>query len=146
MGSGRFQGGKQENTCMEISRTDLHCEPIGNVAVQLYGKKKWTLVDPSFSHLLRPTIAKDGRAYYFSSLDPKISLDHIPKYEIITEAGDALWVPPWYWHRVDYIDNGVSFAASLFHFRPYDFFLNNPLYSILVTPNLVKELLRFKIE
>ena len=97
---------------------------------------------------LRPRVAEDGRAYYFSSLDPfdTHALKRVPKYEVITEPGDALWVPPWFWHRVDYDEPGVSLAASLFHFRPWEFVKNNTLYSILIVPNLVKELFGFKMQ
>lgn len=129
-------------------RTDLHCEPIGNVAVQLDGKKRWTLISSNESHRLRPSIAEDGRAYYFSNLEPNDSnaLSCIRRFEIVTEPGDALWVPPWFWHRVDYLDREVSLAASLFHFRPIDFLKFNSLYSLLVIPNLLKELLGYKIQ
>eukprot|EP00551_Chaetoceros_affinis_P012586 CAMPEP_0203681992 /NCGR_PEP_ID=MMETSP0090-20130426/44375_1 /ASSEMBLY_ACC=CAM_ASM_001088 /TAXON_ID=426623 /ORGANISM="Chaetoceros affinis, Strain CCMP159" /LENGTH=268 /DNA_ID=CAMNT_0050550717 /DNA_START=82 /DNA_END=885 /DNA_ORIENTATION=+ len=41
-------------------RTDLHCEPIGNISMQLEGSKKWTLVQPQYSNLLQPTVAKHG--------------------------------------------------------------------------------------
>ena len=31
------------------TRTDLHCEPIANVAIQLSGSKRWTIVSPSLT-------------------------------------------------------------------------------------------------
>jgi len=131
-------------------RTDLHCEPIGNVAVQLHGSKMWTLVHPKQSVFLKPSVSRHHRAFYYSNLDPLDpgSLTSVPHYNVITKAGDALWVPPWMWHRVDYIDtsddataNEPALAASLFHFRPLEFGLNNPLFAILMVPNLIKELL-----
>mmetsp|Transcript_26135 Transcript_26135/g.50764 ORF Transcript_26135/g.50764 Transcript_26135/m.50764 type:complete len:295 (-) Transcript_26135:312-1196(-) len=42
------------------ARTELHAEPIGNVMLMLSGSKRWTLISPAESHLLRPTIAPDG--------------------------------------------------------------------------------------
>eukprot|EP00956_Cyclotella_meneghiniana_P042786 scaffold249318_cov54-Cyclotella_meneghiniana.AAC.1 len=82
------------------SRTDLHTEPIGNIAVQLHGTREWTLVPTKWSGLLRPTVSKHGR-------DPltelPIRLKEIPLvWKCVTNQGDALWVPPWMWHRVDY--------------------------------------------
>eukprot|EP00550_Attheya_septentrionalis_P011423 CAMPEP_0198305592 /NCGR_PEP_ID=MMETSP1449-20131203/57985_1 /TAXON_ID=420275 /ORGANISM="Attheya septentrionalis, Strain CCMP2084" /LENGTH=348 /DNA_ID=CAMNT_0044008127 /DNA_START=100 /DNA_END=1141 /DNA_ORIENTATION=- len=64
--------GNHDDSCLEKrqqqhSRTDLHCEPIGNVAVQLQGSKVWTLVDPKYSMKLRPSISKHGRAYFYSA-------------------------------------------------------------------------------
>lgn len=43
------------------SRTDLHTEPIGNIAVQLHGERHWTLVPTKWSGLLQPTVSKHGR-------------------------------------------------------------------------------------
>lgn len=80
--------------------TALHCEPIGNVAVQLSGQKQWTLVHPDYSFLLKPTVSPDGRAFFASWAT---DLTHIPRYKANTTAGDAIWVPTWTWHRVDYI-------------------------------------------
>ena len=131
-------------------RTDLHCEPIGNVAVQLHGSKMWTLVPSEQSVLLKPSVSRHGRAFYFSNLDPldPTVFSSIPHYTVTTNAGDALWVPPWMWHRVDYLNivneatkAEPALAASLFHFRPVDFLANNPLFAFLLVPNLVKELL-----
>ncbi len=136
------------NSCVENVRTDMHCEPIGNISMQLEGSKKWTLVQSRYSKLLQPTVAKHGRAFFYSSLDPfdAHALDNIPRYEVVTKKGDGLWLPPWTWHRVDYIPGEISLAASLFHFRPVDFFKNNALFAVLIIPNLIKELLGWKTE
>ena len=160
-------------------RTDLHCEPIGNVAVQLAGAKAWTLVPPSETSSLRPSVSKRGRAFFYSNLLPgeadgaALGRSGVDCYGVTTGPGDALWVPPWMWHRVDYRDlpspaaeggrgedeeehwghvhgnghgGGASLAASLFHFRPIDFCRNNPLFAMLVVPNLIKELMGRKTE
>lgn len=128
------------------TRTDLHCEPIGNVVLQLSGSKRWTLVSADHHHLLKPAVSKDGRAYFNSMHDPldPHALDHVPRYDVVTEAGDALWVPPWTWHRVKYLENVTALSASLFHIRPLEMLRNNPLYSAAVVPNIIKELVGFK--
>jgi hypothetical protein len=64
---------------------------------------------------------------------------------VVTHAGDLLWVPPWTWHRVEYIEDTVAIAASLFHFRPKEFVRNNPTFATLLIPNLVKEFLGTKL-
>ena len=134
------------------SRTDLHCEPIGNVAVQLHGSKLWTLIEPRQSTLLKPSVSRHGRAFYYSNINPldPNALANVRHYKVITRAGDGLWVPPWMWHRVDYLSDVIggdgdqaepALAASLFHFRPAEFAMNNPLFALLMIPNLFKELL-----
>lgn len=124
--------------------TALHCEPIGNVAVQLSGKKQWTLVRPEFSHVVKPSASPDGRAF-FASWSSDYS--HVPTFKAITAAGDAIWVPTWTWHRVDYIESDeVAIGASLFHFRATDFFKNNLLFAILIIPAVLLELMGFNTQ
>ena len=124
--------------------TELHCEPIGNIAVQLSGRKKWTLVQPEFSHLLKPSISPDGRAFFASWAN---DYAHVPSYNAVTAAGDAIWVPTWTWHRVDYLpSDDMAIGASLFHFRPVDFVRNNPLFGLLILPAIFLELVGFNTQ
>ena len=122
--------------------TNLHCEPIGNVAVQLHGSKQWTLVQPEHSTLLRPAMSKDGRAFVYAGVD-QMAYGRVPTYQVVTRPGDGLWVPTWTWHRVDYVsdEEEVALAASLFHFRPLAYVINNPLLALSTIPAIVKELL-----
>ncbi|CAB9524004.1 expressed unknown protein [Seminavis robusta] len=134
--------------------TTLHCEPVGSVAVQLEGAKQWTLVSPEYSFLLHPFIGPDGRSYFVSGYASPQELEHVPRYQVTTYAGDALWVPTWTWHRVDYTSTSsatsesdaggqqVAIAASLFHLRPPDFVAHNPLFAFLMVPSLIKEILK----
>lgn len=151
--------------------TGLHCEPIGNVAVQLEGGKQWTLVSPEYSLMIRPSASKDGRAFFVSGLTSDNELEAVPRYYATTHAGDALWVPTWTWHRVDYRmsrqderdsssergrqtyerraegkTTSIAIGASLFHLRPLELLSNNPLFAVLVIPNLVKEIFRFNTQ
>ena len=129
------------------TRTDLHCEPIGNVVLMLSGSKKWTLVPPSQSQYLRPQASPDGRAYIFSRRVPTaLELQGLERYELIANAGDLLWVPTWTWHRVDYTPGVASLSLGMFHFRAYDFAVNNPLFAFALLPNLMKELWGLKAQ
>ena len=124
--------------------TALHCEPIGNVAVQLSGRKRWTLVAPQYSKLIRPSTSPDGRAFFASW---STSYDHVPVHHVVTEAGDALWVPTWTWHRVDYIESeDMAIGASLFHFRILDYVHNNPLFAGLMIPAILLELVGYSTQ
>lgn len=128
--------------------TALHCEPIGNIAVQLSGKKQWTLIRPEFSNHVKPSLSPDGRAFFASWQSSKGLLDNqVPSYTAITVAGDAMWVPPWTWHRVDYIEsNELSIGASLFHFRFFEFVQNNPLFAFLIIPAMILEVVGYKTQ
>ncbi len=147
--------------------TGLHCEPIANVAVQLWGSRTWTLVDPEHSWKLKPSISKDGRSFYPSNLSPETLQSRIPRYEATTTPGDAVWLPTWTYHKVDYVYNSsdgsdgkntgehhtallhkdqLSIGASLFHFRPIDYVRRNPLFAFLLIPSLIKELAGIKTQ
>lgn len=124
--------------------TALHCEPIGNVAVQLSGRKQWTLVRPEFSYLVKPSTSPDGRAFYASWAS---DYANVPTYSAVTSAGDAIWVPTWTWHRVDYMESDeIAIGGSLFHFRALDFVSNNPLFAVLIVPSLFKELIGYNTQ
>jgi len=136
-----FIGGHHPSSSQVVVKTELHCEPIANIAVQLEGTKVWTLIDPTQWWKLRPSLAADGRAFVYSNMESNALQQG--RYETITlttHAGDALYLPTWTWHRVDY-NNGtsVSIGASLFHFRVGDFWMRNPLFAILIVPALIKE-------
>lgn len=80
-------------------RTDLHAEPIGNIASQLHGTRRWTLVPTMWSGLLRPTVSRH-RGYFYSNIDPFVKLSKRLKsiplvYECVTRRGDTIWIPPW---------------------------------------------------
>lgn len=161
-----FVAGIQSTSSSQHTLTGLHCEPIGNVAFQIEGEKEWTLVDPKHSARLHPSLAADGRAFFSSSLqndnfdsydDPSLSnvltKRQIPHWTAVTKSSDALWVPTWTWHRVDYrqqqqkqcsehdtSEATIAIGGSIFHFRAWDFLRRNPLYAVMIVPALMKEL------
>ena len=123
--------------------TPIHCEPIGNLAVQLSGSKQWTLLPPESSFLLSPALSPDGRAFILAHATPD-QIERLPSYSIVTNAGDALWIPTWTWHGVEYTvesEEEISMGASLFHFRPWDFVVNNGVFSMVIVPSLIRELI-----
>jgi len=129
-------------------RTALHCEPIGNLAIQVLGRKQWTLIDSRHWKALRPKLSPDGRAYFIAQNQHSST---VPVYKLTTQPGDALWVPTWTWHRVDYssnvnTDQPISIGASLFHFRSLEFAANNPLFASLILPALLQEIVGFKTQ
>lgn len=136
--------GEEASFAQSHPYTALHCEPIGNVAVQLAGMKQWTLVRPEFSRFVKPSASSDGRAFFASG---SVDYTHVPTYEAITSAGDAIWVPTWTWHRVDYVESEeVAIGASLFHFRPFDFVTSNPSFAAIIVPAILLELLGYNTQ
>ena len=143
----RKEASSDQSTSTKLEKqpfTALHCEPIGNVAVQLSGRKKWTFVRPEFSFRIKPSVSPDGRAFFASWAS---DYSNVPTYSAITAAGDAVWVPTWTWHRVDYIESSeLAIGGSLFHFRALDFFRNNPLFAVLMVPAMMLELIGYNTQ
>ena len=75
------------------------------------GIKKWILINPKYSFLLKGRLSKSGMhaQSLFDMPDFDISktpdiIKHIPRYEINLEPGDVLWNAPWWWHRIQNIN------------------------------------------
>eukprot|EP00466_Bigelowiella_natans_P017612 jgi/Bigna1/145885/aug1.105_g20593 len=100
-------------------RTDLHCEPIANVVIQVSGSKLWTLYPSESSRFLRPKVLNKG---------------------------DAMFLPSWTWHRVDYLPGITALSVSFFHVRIKDMFTNNPIFALATFPNMMKEFFGIKMQ
>ena len=42
--------------------------------------------------------------------DPAVSM--VNRYSAVTEPGDLLYVPTWWWHRVDYLPDETSLTGE----------------------------------
>mmetsp|Transcript_12283 Transcript_12283/g.37080 ORF Transcript_12283/g.37080 Transcript_12283/m.37080 type:complete len:326 (+) Transcript_12283:93-1070(+) len=129
-------------------RTELHAEPITDVVFQMQGTKKWSLVDPACWRVVRPRVSPTGRAYLHSDLDP----DDLPNYPCLSQFDlgprDLLFIPPFWFHRVDYLDDDVALGVSLFHFRflPILLSLRNLFFFAITAPNIPKEVVGWKTQ
>lgn len=107
-----FVGGKK-------TVTHLHCDQPCNLFVQVYGRKKWTLIPVDQSLLVYPQATQT--AYFKSSADLQ-NLDSqkhplvkkATRMEVILEPGDVLYVPPHVWHFVENLTDtiGVGYRFS----------------------------------
>ncbi len=96
----------------------FHCANNWNFFTMLHGRKRWTFVDPAHSYFMYPWITRDG-AYVASILhhpeiDPAVWDLHraAPRLEVTLEPGDVLVSPPWWWHRVENLDEETVGASS----------------------------------
>ena len=99
---------------------------------------------------MRPHLSIDGRAYFQSGHahnDVEQRIGHVRRrWKVETGPGDVLWVPTWTWHRVDYLRGVTALSASLFHVRAAPLLTAAPLFTALVVPNMVKELLGWNMQ
>ena len=103
--------------------TPLHYDSECNILTQLYGAKEVTLFPPAEHRLMYPyplsgaSLAR--RTFLYSRVDPEAfdegRFPGFPAARRITlelDPGDALYLPPFWWHRVR--SPGLSVAANLF--------------------------------
>ena len=105
------------NNITDKTGSNMHCGGSGNFFCMIQGTKRWTLIDPKYSSILKGRVAKSGihAQTLFDMPDTPLSeypeiLEYIPRYDVVLEPGDILWNAPWWWHR---IENGDGFNVGL---------------------------------
>lgn len=106
--------------------TPLHHDLTNNMLVQIYGRKKLTLI-PAFQvpHLYNDT-------HVYSATDfPAIDVKRFPKMknvtsiELILHPGEAVFIPIGWWHCVESLDVSISVSFTDFNVKN-DFFVDFP--------------------
>ncbi len=80
-----------------------------NLFYQVFGSKRITLIPPTSSHKLVPFSNFSG--VFFENMDPserEAYFKYTGAVSFDLEAGDALLIPPLYWHFIEYTDTGAS--------------------------------------
>lgn len=119
----------------EGSGSSLHCAVGGNFFFNVYGKKKWVLINPKYTPFLKSTPAEHfGFVISGEDLENPSSVrwnNLIPKYEVILNPGDVLYIPPWWWHYVHNETNFTIGCAVRDHTVYYQSFINNPMFMLM---------------
>ena len=90
-----------------------------NLFFQIEGQKEWRLIDPVYSLLVYP-VMPDKPTYGESliikpdgSMDKRARLTrYIPQKKVRIEAGEVLYVPPFYWHCVHNLSDRTFAIAT----------------------------------
>jgi hypothetical protein len=100
--------------------TPMHNEIQLSLNIQVEGKKHWTLIDPINSDYVFPIKSTNFIINYsiFSNKEQfnKV-ITKIPRYEVILERNQVLFVPAWFFHGVSTIEDSVS--LSMRYIMPY---------------------------
>lgn len=106
--------------------TPLHHDVVNVLFVQVRGRKRFRLVSPLDSHCVYNEVG------VYSEVDPvKPDLSNHPRFsttrtfDIILNAGQALFVPAGWWHHVVALDVSISLSFTNFHW-PNTFTWHHP--------------------
>lgn len=121
----------------EISGSNTHCGGSGNFFCMIHGQKRWTLISPQYSCLLKGRISESGihAQSLFDMPDIKLTtypkiFKYLPRYNVVLEPGDILWNAPWWWHRIEN-SSGLSVGLAIRNNKVTKInLLNNLLYTI----------------
>lgn len=83
--------------------TDIHWDRHDIFAVQLLGEKRWLLYEPTF-----PLPLNSQASTYKKSEAPPT-----PAMDIVLRAGDVLYLPRGWWHRVSPVENQPTFHLAV---------------------------------
>lgn len=102
----------------KYSFVPLHFDEPNNFLIQIYGKKRFLLFSPMDSKYLymKPFYSQTVHISEIdTNIDPeKLDLSKFPNLEntrpieIILEAGDVLYIPPYWWHQVQGLSVNIS--------------------------------------
>ncbi|HTA81594.1 MAG TPA: cupin-like domain-containing protein [Bacteroidia bacterium] len=98
--------------------TNFHIDKVNNILCQIYGDKEITLVAPYDTPFMYP------HDRYFSKIGPLGGeSDDFPDFKlakkitISLKAGEALFIPVGWWHKVTSLSNSISISVSAFRVK-----------------------------
>lgn len=83
--------------------TGIHWDGHDIFAVQLFGEKRWMIYPPSFELPLNSQ----------ASAEKKNEAPEIPALDIVLRAGDVLYLPRGWWHRVTPVNDQPTFHLAV---------------------------------
>lgn len=141
------------------STTNLHFDGFHNIFSQIRGRKRILLFPPSDYLSFYPPLDISQGVPEYSKVNPDlVNLELFPKFplqekiEVILQAGEIIYIPPYWWHYVTALDENISLSffynleigdffrqkkmlKPLLSTAPY--FLYNAMYSRKTRMNLV---------
>ena len=121
-------------------RTHLHNANDANLFIQVVGSKHWVFYPSRYTPAIDPpAIRSEYRTHredvpFFDPFVPDYEafpvFQYVPSWEVILNAGDVLWNPPYVWHAVRNLTDptiGIGYRWVC----PSDCFRREPLYALL---------------
>jgi hypothetical protein len=103
--------------------TPVHFDGADNLLVQIYGRKRLTLIPPSQSHCLYYPCLRLGHVHYSPVDIEEPDFEQFPKYrdatplEVTLEPGEILFIPVRWWHHARSLEKAISLNFWWFSIR-----------------------------
>ena len=126
--------------------SDLHVDAFAsNFWMALFeGRKKWTFYPREAVPALNPDYSKGLDPVF----NPKEDLGNIPKFEVVLEEKELLFVPHGYPHKVENLDKSIAISSNFVDSSNIQETVIHLKRNSLVDPraaDLLKEFLRMEI-
>ena len=129
-------GKSTEQFTNETTGSDWHCAIGNNWFVLVTGRKKWSFVEPQYSHYMSPLKGGMFNMWTGNTTRTASNQQHIPVWTTIMEEGDLLYNPDWMWHKVTNF-GGLSIGVPIREKNLTLSFRNNPYFSSIVVLNTI---------
>ena len=114
------------------TKTTVHCAGNENIFVHMKGSKKWFLWDQRAYPILNPDVNRGpAKASEYNPFDvnPEDAFAKIPRYEVVCEEGDIIYIPSYLWHFV--YNETPTIGVGIRWLLPKRTIANGPLFAFL---------------
>lgn len=127
------------------TKTTVHCAGNENIFVHMRGSKRWFLWDQRAYPMLDPGVNRGpakASEYDPFNINPEEGFSKIPRYEVLCEEGDIIYIPSYLWHFV--YNETPTIGVGIRWLLPKRTIANCPLFAYLelfnTTPSVFKTL------
>lgn len=123
-----------------------HSEMVNSITLQVRGIKRWVIIDPRDSLFLDPVVSR--MLYFPCSLEiDTATLKNLPQkpirgYVVDLHPGDVFYMPPFFWHSVEYLEDAISIGCFWSEIKTV---FKHPLLSFMIltarNPSILQQLL-----
>jgi hypothetical protein len=125
--------------------SDLHTDWDGQEVIlyQVFGRKRVVLFPPiAAESLLSVDVFSMIKLRGMEDAIRSKLLSDLGGYEYVLEPGDAIYIPPFYWHHLEYLDDAMSISFRFNEPKDVDLrFLIHHLHRDIFTQNLLSSLI-----
>jgi Cupin-like domain len=124
-----------------------HSEMVNSITLQVRGVKRWVVIDPRDSLFLDPVVSRMLHFPCSLEIDTAI-LKNLPQkpirgYVVDLHPGDVFYLPPFFWHAVEYLEDAISIGCFWSEIKTV---FRHPLLSFMIltsrNPSILQQLIR----